>query len=200
MTTGSLGEYAAHRKVSQPYVTKLKKQGRLVLVQVDGRELVDFERSDRLVEDTTDQGRARNGDNARPQPAEASAPEDTPAPGAAVLEGGGGGAAAPEGPDVGAIFRKAQAQERVYNAKTAELAYRKAVGELVDRATTERTVFDLFRVLRDQAFNVPQRAAARVIGLADVNEVERILAEELRRAFDTWEQRATDRLAARGQK
>ena len=93
------------------------------------------------------------------------------------------------------VFRKAQAQERVFAAKTAELTYRQKAGELVEKKTVERTVFDAFRSLRDQAFQAPQNAAARTIGMGDAREIERVIAEELRKAFDTWEKKMTERLA-----
>jgi len=194
MRTGSLSEYAAHAGVSPAYVTKLKKQGRLVMVRQDGRDVVNFDVTDRLVANTADQGRARNGENAKPdRPAPApSVPDELP-PGAAALAGGGGGAGG-----VDALFRRAQTQERIFSAKTAEVNYRKAVGELVEKKTIERAVFDAFRSLRDQAFLAPQRAAARSIGQADAREIERVIAEELRKAFDTWEAKMAERLAAAG--
>lgn len=90
MKTGTLSEYAAHAAVSPAYVTKLKKQGRIVLVKQDGRELVNFDATDRLVANTADLARARNGANAKPdREPTAPAPEEPPA-GAAALTGGEG--------------------------------------------------------------------------------------------------------------
>ncbi len=193
MKTGSLSEYAAHAGVSPAYVTKLKRQGRLVMVKVGGRELVNFDVTDRLIANTADQGRARNGANAKPAPPPSALPfSEEPAPSGAASSLGGG-VSGVGGADV--VFRRAQAQERVFAAKTAELTYRQKAGELVEKKTVERTVFDAFRSLRDQAFQVPQNAAARTIGMGDAREIERVIAEELRKSFDTWEKKMADRLA-----
>jgi hypothetical protein len=191
--TGSLSEYAAHAGVSPAYVTKLKQAGRLVMVKVDGRDRVNFDMTDRLVANTTDMSRARNGANAKPAPAAAPPSSDEPTPSGAASIAGGGAGSGNGGADM--VFRKAQAQERVFAAKTAELTYRQKAGELVEKKTVERTVFDAFRSLRDQAFQAPQNAAARTIGMGDAREIERVIAEELRKAFDTWEKKMTERLA-----
>jgi hypothetical protein len=194
MRTGSLSEYATHAGVSPAYVTKLKQAGRVVMVKVDGKDRVNFEMTDRLVANTTDMSRARNGANAKPASSVVAPPsssEPTPSGAASVVGGGVGGGNG--GADL--VFRKAQAQERVFAAKTAELTYRQKAGELVEKKTVERTVFDSFRSLRDQAFQAPQNAAARTIGMGDAREIERVIAEELRKAFDTWEKKMTERLA-----
>ncbi|WP_390342342.1 hypothetical protein ACFJIS_18945 [Variovorax boronicumulans] len=192
MKTGTLSEYAAHAAVSPAYVTKLKKQGRIVLVKQDGRELVNFDATDRLVANTADLARARNGANAKPdREPTAPAPEEPPA-GAAALTGGGGGAAG-----VDAVFRKAQAQERVFSAKKAELEFKRLSGELLEKAGVERTVFNMFRLLRDHAFQAPQRAAVRVMTMSDPREIENVISEELRKAFDGWDEKMAERLAAR---
>ena len=49
MATGSLSDYARHIGASPAYVSKLKRQGRIVMREVDGKQVVDFELSDRLV-------------------------------------------------------------------------------------------------------------------------------------------------------
>lgn len=194
MKTGTLSEYAAHADVSPAYVTKLKKQGRIVLVKQDGRELVNFDATDRLVANTADLARARNGANAKPdREPSAPAPEEPPA-GAAALTGGGGGSAA----GVDAVFRKAQAQERVFSAKRAELEFKRLSGELLEKAGVERTVFNMFRLLRDHAFQAPQRAAVRVMTMSDPREIENVISEELRKAFDGWDEKMAERLAAKG--
>ncbi|WP_395351042.1 hypothetical protein [Variovorax sp. UC122_21] len=192
MRTGSLSEYAAHAGVSPAYVTKLKRQGRIVLVKQDGREQVNFDATDRLVANTADLARARNGGNAKPDRDPFAAAPDEPA-GAATSAGGGGGAAG-----VDAVFRKAQAQERVFSAKKAELEFKRLSGELLEKAGVERTVFNMFRLLRDHAFQAPQRAAVRVMTMSDPREIENVISEELRKAFDGWDEKMAERLAAKG--
>lgn len=196
MKTGSFSEYAAHAGVSPAYVTKLKQAGRLVLVKVDGKDRVNFEMTDRLVANTTDLSRARNGANAKPAAAAEPGSATAPAPNAATPSSGDRGGSAGGGVDV--VFRQAQAKERVFSAKRAELEWKKLTGELVDAKQAERTVFDAFRSLRDHAFQAPQRAAARAAGQTDMREIERVFAEELRKAFDGWEEKMAARLATKG--
>lgn len=201
MRSGTLSEYAAHKGVSAPYVTKLKKAGRIVFVEVGGRQLVNFDLTDRLVANTADLGRSRNGEHGRGRAAP-SVPETrnaSPA-GDADENGDRGRSPAAERPEskTDSVFRQAQAKERVFSAMTAELTYKKLIGELVDRAAAERTVFDAFRALRDQAFQAPQRAAARCMGVSDMREIERIFADELRKGFAGWEEKTKERFAARG--
>lgn len=72
-----------------------------------------------------------------------------------------------------------------------------AVGKLVDRELVERAVFDSFRTLRDAALAVSQRAAPRCIGLADARDIEHVIADEIRKAFEGWEEGMQKRLPAR---
>jgi hypothetical protein len=190
-----LSEYATHAGVSPAYVTKLKQAGRVVMVKVDGKDRVNFEMTDRLVANTTDMSRARNGANAKPAAASESAVPAMPASNAATPNSGDRGSG---GGGVDVVFRQAQAKERVFSAKRAELEWKRLTGELVDAKQAERTVFDAFRSLRDHAFQAPQRAAARAAGQTDMREVERVFAEELRKAFDGWEEKMAARLAAKG--
>ncbi|PKO64623.1 MAG: hypothetical protein CVU23_08470 [Betaproteobacteria bacterium HGW-Betaproteobacteria-17] len=175
-TTGTLSEYAAHIGKSPAYVTKLKKAGRLVVVKdANGKERVNFELSDRLVMNTTDMGRANNGANAvGAKPVHVETPSSAPDPARGRVD---------------TIFRQAQAQERAFGAKKAELEYMRAIRRVVDREATERGIFDAFRTQRDAVFDVCPKAAALCIGLGDAREIERIFTDELRKAFATAEER-----------
>lgn len=199
MKTGSLSDYAKHAGVSAPYVTKLKKAGRIVFVDVQGHQKVNFELTDRLVLNTSDVGRSRNGANARGLHAASTANPEISDPGAAAqLEGDRGASVPAKAPDdhVLTATRQAKAKESVFAALTAELQYKKLVGTLVDKDIAVRTVFDGFRMLRDHAFLAPQRAAARCMGMTDMREIERVFDEELRKAFEGWEMKMTARLGA----
>jgi len=83
MTTGSFSDYARHIGASRAYVSKLKSQGRLVLIEVDGKQMVDFELSDRLVRNTTGPGQGG-------QRAQRIAQRDVHAAGGAVGRNGQG--------------------------------------------------------------------------------------------------------------
>lgn len=73
----------------------------------------------------------------------------------------------------------------------------KEAGRLIDRDTTERAIFDAFRSLRDAVMVAGQRAAPRLIGLADARDIEMVITEEQRKAFAGWEVRMLERLPAK---
>lgn len=164
---GNFSQYADHIGASPAYVSKLKKQGRLVVVKDDaGRDLVDFEMSDRLVRNTTDLGRARNGGNA----------SGGHAPSAPVEPVAGSGR-------VDAIFRQAQATERAYHAKLAELEYRKAIGDLVPAADVEVELARVFATFREAMQQIPGRLAAVVAAEPNQARVHDLLDVEIRAAL-----------------
>lgn len=165
-TFGTRSEYAKHIGRSAPYVTKLGHQGRLVERSIDGKLLVDFELSDRLVRNTADLGRANNGANAKPE-----LPR-SPTMGAVADSG-----------RVDVIFRQAQAQERAYNAKLAELEYKRAIGEVVDAAQVEAQLSRVFAAFREAMMQIPSRIAPVLCAQTVEADVHRTLSDEIRRAL-----------------
>jgi hypothetical protein len=166
MSTGSRSEYAEHIGKSPAYVTKLGHQGRLVERDEGGRRVVDFEMTDRLVRNTTDMGRARNGTNAKP----GSVPSLPVQP---IADAG----------RVDAIFRQAQAQERAYSAKLAELEYKKAIGELVSAADVQAELSRIFATFREAMQQIPNRLAAVLAAESDQARVHDALDVEIRSAL-----------------
>ena len=164
---GSYGQYAEHIGASPAYVSKLKKQGRLVVVKDDaGRDVVDFAMSDRLVRNTTDMGRARNGANASP----GRAPSVPLEP---VSSGG----------RVDAIYRQAQAQERAYAAKMAEIDYKKAIGELVVAADVHAELARVFATVKEALLQIPARLSAVLAAESDQERVHETLQSEIHAAL-----------------
>lgn len=80
------------------------------------------------------------------------------------------------------------------DADMAELEVRRKAGQLVDRASAERAVFDAFRELRDATGNALRDAADRLVGLTDVREIEHRLLDAQRAAFEAFEARMQRRL------
>lgn len=83
------------------------------------------------------------------------------------------------------------------DAEKAEMETGKMAGRLIERDSTERAIFDAFRQLRDAVMASAQRSAPKIIGLSDVREIERLLNEEQRKAFQGWEERMLERLPVR---
>lgn len=159
-------EYAAHLGASKGYVTKLGHQGRLVEREINGKKLVDVELTDRLIRNTTDMSKAGNGANAVP----GRAPSSAIAP---IADGG----------RVDAIFRQAQAQERAYSAKLAELEYKKAIGELVSAADVQAELSRIFATFREAMQQIPNRLAAVLAAETDQARVHDALDVEIRSAL-----------------
>ena len=147
---GTRSEYAAHINVRPSYVTKLGKQGRLVLV--DG--MVDFDATDAKVRSTADRGRAANGANS-------------------------GGASSAAAGAVNDLFRKAQTQERAYSARLLELKYRRESGELVAISEVRAAYARRISTLRDAMMQIPSRLAAVLAAETDEVKVHDLLEDEL---------------------
>lgn len=166
MSTGSLSDYARHIGASPAYVSKLKAAGRLVLREHEGKEVVDFELSDRLVRNTADLSKVRNGENAQRDRAPS-------APLAPLAETGRA--------DV--IFRQAQAQERAYNAKLAELNYRERVGELVRLDDVKAEQSRLLASIREVFLQLPSRVTPLLAAASGPAEIEAALRKEIAAAL-----------------
>lgn len=160
--TGSRSDYARHIGSSAAYVTKLGKQGRLVEVDVGGRKVVDFDATDRRIVGTTDMGRAANGGNTSRSTWSSSADSR-----------------------VDTIYRQAQTQERAYNAKLAELEYRKAVGELVRADDVKSAFAKKMALLRDSLLSIPARVSAVVAAESDASKCHEILTSELTASLES---------------
>lgn len=159
-------EYATHLGASKAYATKLGHQGRLVEREINGKKLVDVDLTDRLVRNTTDMSKARNGANASP----ARSPSTPIAP---IADGG----------KVDAIFRQAQAQERAYNAKLAELEWKRAIGELVPAADVTSELARVFAAFRESMQQIPGRLSAVLAAENDQARVHELLDGEIRTAL-----------------
>lgn len=184
MNTGSYSEYARHIGASPAYVTKLKRQGRIVTVESDGKTVVNFDASDRMVRNTTDLGRAANGKNAGGGTKFAEIAASAP-----VADDFGGGRF-----DV--LYRKAQTQEKVFNAKLAQLEFEKASGKLIERDRASAGAFSAFRQLRDALGVLPRKVAPAAAVATDVREVEALIARAIRETLDLFANRTLPEMLA----
>ncbi len=174
----SKSEFAAHKGWSKPYVSKLAKNGRLVLT-ADGK--VDVSATEALLQRTADpsktgvadrhqQARVEKGVTAHLAPA---APPLDPPP------------AADAGDDGEAIdFQKARARREHYLARLAENESRKSDGDLVERAAVENAAFATGRMLRDLLLGLPKQISAELAAISDPWELERQLTAGLRRVLE----------------
>ena len=166
--------YARHRGCDEKAVRKAIAEGRISTI--DGK--IDPEVADIQWAKNT---RAR-ADSKRADPAFSLA-GGAPRPAAQhAARGPDSGPAAPGYADYPAIREKA-------DAEMAQRANLKAAGLLVERASTERGVFDVVRSFRDAVMAVGQRAAPKVVGMSDARDIEHTITEETRKALEGFEAR-----------
>lgn len=216
---GTRLEFSRHIGKSPAYVTKLGHQGRLVERMVDGKKLVDFDLSVRLIRNTEDMGRARNGQNARAGQAAAAAaatqtatatayatpPDDEhdaedPQPNPYANPPRGASTAGPPPPGVGTdatgivggfadnhrtdrLYRQAQAQQRVYEAKLAELTYRERIGKLVLVDDVRAEHARLLAMIRETFQQLPLRVVPLLAAEPDAAAMDAVLRREIASAL-----------------
>lgn len=149
----SAAEYAAHRGVSDSFVRRLRRQGKLVC---DGSRIHVAE-SDRLLDNVQDP--LRGGDRSA---------------------GAGGGAA----PGAGRMrasdeMQDAVLRERMARAQLAELELGSAAGELTRADGVRTAVFTLARAALNQLQLMRVRLRERLVAAATVEEVDKLLNEEI---------------------
>jgi hypothetical protein len=179
-------DYARRRKCDEKAVRRAILENRItVILDAKGRKRIDPEVADIQWAKNT---RAR----ADSQRAGVAAPAG---------QGGGSGTASEVAGALGFGASADQPSYSDYRARTekatAERAERenaREAGRLVESAQVKRGIYDSFRALRDAAMAVSQRAAPRCIGLADARDIEQVIRDELRLAFEGWEQRMLDLL------
>lgn len=160
-------EYAEARGWSPAYVSKLKRQGRLVLTD-DGK--VNVGATDRLIDSTRDP--ARGGDR-RPGAAEERKPSRA-------------SGSSDNGPD---SYNEAARRERMAKARLAELELAEAAGQLVRRDEVERAFFGLARGALDALLGLSSRLAGPLAAESDpfrcatmIDAEARAIAQAMREA------------------
>lgn len=157
----SQAEYARSRNVSKQAIGKLIKQGKITLI--DGK--IDPAFADLKLRENVNPARSK------------------------TAAGMKGGEAVPAQNDSGRFF-KARADREEAGAARELLELRKLQGELVERESVERALFEASRMLRDQVLNVPKRVAGDLSGMTNAGEIELKLTAELRRALEEFSKMA----------
>lgn len=169
----SKSEFAARKGWSKPYVSKLGKQGRLVLTD-DGK--VDVARTEQLLLESADPSKAGVAERHQRERVQKGVTEHV-APDAKPTDP----LSAPAG---GYDFQKARAQREFFLAQLAENEARKSSGELVERQAVENAAFATGRQLRDLLLGLPKQISPELAAITDPWELERQLTSHLRRVLD----------------
>ena len=154
-------EYAKHRGVSKPYITKLAKNGILVL----RGDKVDVRASDTVLDD-------KPVDDVDPPPAQASSVGPAPRPMAEPLG------------QAGASFGQARTIEMVFRAKLRRLEFETKQGRLIEAEAVRKTIADAVRSLRDGILGLPDRLATVLAAESDSKKVHVTLKTELSRELE----------------
>lgn len=155
----SRSEYARRRGVDPALVTRWAKAGRIV--SVEGGK-IDAEASDALLASTMDPARGGRGgksDRAGPPPA--------PAPQTQYQ--------APQ-PDQ---YTRVRTHREAFAAKSAEAAYRKMIGELVERAEYARGLAQNLGPALQRLDTISARLGSRLAAETDVRKVQDILDDDV---------------------
>jgi hypothetical protein len=151
-------EYAKHRGVSKPYITKLAKNG--VLVLRGGK--VDVQASDTVLDD-------KPVDDVDPPFAPAVGPPTRPPDG--IGQGG-------------ATFGQARTIEMVFRAKLRRLEFETKQGKLIEAEVYRKTTANAFRAFRDGMLGIPDRVSTVVAAESDPKKVHLALKTEISRELE----------------
>ncbi len=163
MTGLSVTAYARHRGVSHVAVLKAVKSGRIVK---DADGTIDPVKADTAWQKNTNQAQQRT----KPKITSNVIIADEPT----IIQQ----------PNAGPSFAQSRAIREAYNARLAKLAYEEKSGSLVSADSVKIAWFNVLRVLRDRALNLPDRLAPLLANETDIKRVRELLDNELRQILN----------------
>ena len=152
----SLSAYARHRGTSRQYISRLAREG--VLVMREG--FVDVEASDAVLDDRPVAFEPKPSFPSSPTRESAALPGHQPT-----------------------SFAQARLAEMVYRAKLRRLEFEERTGKLLSREEVETAAFNISRTVRDGMLNISDRVAAMLAAESDAKKVHEILSAEIRKAL-----------------
>ena len=184
MTALTKAEFATRQGWSKPYVSKLAKAGRLVLM-ADG--MVDVEATDRLLFSTADPSKANVAARHERERIQRKPEGNAPGPQieyepSAILSH-----QAPlpvEGiPD----FQESRAYREFYESRLTESEFHKNRGAHVELEAVKTAAYTTGRMLRDLLLGMPPQLAPELAAMSDHWQIEKHLTAALRRVLDDAE-------------
>ena len=169
--------------VDRSYVTKLKKQDRLM---VDDDGLIDVEASIQRIKETADPNRGdvvsrwKKDRNAQAPVMSSEPPELTPE------------LAEDESPEEHS-YQRARAKKEHFLAERARVDYLRDIGELVPIADMRAAVADVVTAFRQTLEQLPHRTGPELIG-KDLDGIRATLKQDIRAALSDMEREFTKRL------
>lgn len=147
----NLTEYAKHRGVSKPMVSKMIKQGLIkeACKKIGNRYEINQKKADKLLQGRTISTVEKN--------------KIVKQEGFEKL-----------------TLTEARTEKERYLAALRKLEYDQKAGELVSKAQIEKEAFDTARRVRDALLSLPDRISAQLAAMADRDQIQTLLAKEIR--------------------
>lgn len=165
-------EYAKHRGVSKPMVTKYLKQGMIPSARRIGRSWqIDAEQADRELDAALDRSKGgRNG-----VPSEPLSPPRLP-----EVNAHGGGSATRSIPSLA----ENRSIREFYAARIAKLDYEQRAGKLIPKDELRLKLAKLHLAVRDNLRTIPDRVAPVLAAESDQAKIHAILLKEIGLALE----------------
>jgi len=191
MTTESLRAFATRNNRAVSYMHAQKAKGRLAMVNVGGKEMVDVEASLAKMAASADPAKAYVVETNDAQRAMHRGPQAAEMPAAQPT-------AQSFNPDGAAskntTYMQAKTAREVYDAKMAQLDYERESGKLVKKQEMESALFAIARAVRDGLTNSARRIAAEVSSLNTAEECEAVIDRENRAILENMTKAFKDQL------
>jgi hypothetical protein len=168
-------EYARMRGWDRSYVTKLERQGRVVL-SGDGKK-VDWAATDAKIGKTADPSKVGVQQRWAEERVQRNVYDGIHAPAPEAAD-------PPAAPVADSSFQQARASREHYNGQMARLEYEWLTGLLVSRPRVEDAAHTIGRALRDRMLGMGPRIAPELAAISDPWELEKRLTEALRQVLD----------------
>lgn len=177
MTTESLRSFATRLGNAPSHVHKMKTHGRLVMVNVGGKELVDVEASLERIAATSDPARAYMTEVNQTQRV---MHRGTVAPPALPQGTSQHGTTADS---KNATYMQAKTADMVYTAKTAQLEYEERIGKLMRADEVKSYQAGKIASLREAFLQIPSRLVPVLAAETDPAKIHVLLEDEIVRAM-----------------
>ena len=178
MTTESLRAFAARKGNAVSYWHGQKARGRLVMVDVNGKPMVDVEASEALLASTADPAKSHMAEvNARQRMAAAPQAPARPPQVPEFQPGGGHGASK------SATYMQAKTAREVYEAKMAQLEYEEKTRKLFPADEAKSHLAGKIAAMREAFLQIPSRLVPVLSAETDPAKIHTMLEDEIVRAM-----------------
>ena len=177
MTTESLRAFAARKGNAVSYWHKQKELGRLVMVDVGGKQMVNVEASEARLANTADPAKMHMQEvNDRQRAMHRGTITPPPLP-------QGDSYRSNTTDSKNATYMQAKTAREVYEAKNAQLEYEERTGKLIKVDAVRSAWAAKITGARDALLQIPSRIAPVLAATTDLVEVTALLEAELRQAL-----------------